>query len=272
MSASHPTDEQLSALLDDDVEAGVDAHIDACDSCRARLAALRRAADAVAAPVTPRNALDRERDIAFAIAAAAERPVEPVRPPTAIGPPAHRRRPPAWLLPAAAAIVALVLAVPLIASMGSGGSSKKSASVTTAVTAGAETAAPKAPLESNGSAGDVARSATAAGGGAIDLGDVNNVTDLQHRVSSQLQSLSAPVAGPSSASGANAKKSTATRASGCEAPAEAAGGTQRPLVYQATLRWQGRPAMAFGFRQGAGPLTVVVVAADSCAVLTTTSV
>jgi hypothetical protein len=64
----HPTDEDLSALLDG--EADVDAHVRRCPTCRARVAELRSASRAVTAPVAlPRAAL-RDAAIARAVASA----------------------------------------------------------------------------------------------------------------------------------------------------------------------------------------------------------
>src|SRR4051794_31330146 len=129
-TAPHPSDEDLSALLDGEADHAVDVHVESCTSCGQRVEALRQVIVAVATPVSPVAAEVRTQHVAYAIAAAAEVPVEPDRPVVALPKRARRdRRPPAWLLPAAAAVAALLLAVPLLASLGGGGGgSKKSAS------------------------------------------------------------------------------------------------------------------------------------------------
>lgn len=69
---NHLDDEQLDDLLDGlDVGATDAAHVEACTSCGARLAALRQVALLVAAPVEPAPDLARRRAISVALAAAA---------------------------------------------------------------------------------------------------------------------------------------------------------------------------------------------------------
>jgi hypothetical protein len=104
VSDLHLDDEQLSALLDG--EPGDRAHVADCPACAARLSALTSARDAVAAAVVPPlSAAVLEGLIAAAVDAA------PAGDP-AIVPLTRRRRlrtpPPAWLVGAAAALLALV--------------------------------------------------------------------------------------------------------------------------------------------------------------------
>jgi hypothetical protein len=64
---SHPSDEILSALLDDDAVDGVDAaHVAGCVACQGRLGALREVATALAEPITAPAHL-REASVAAAL-------------------------------------------------------------------------------------------------------------------------------------------------------------------------------------------------------------
>jgi hypothetical protein len=105
MTNEHLDDGAISAHLDG--EAGPDeaAHVASCDACAGRLAELRAAAAAIGAPVTLEPA-DREGAIAAALAAAAPSRVVPMR---------RRPRPTrsTWLA-AAAAVILVLVAVPLV--------------------------------------------------------------------------------------------------------------------------------------------------------------
>ena len=279
MNAAHPLDEQLSALLDGEAEGAVAAHVEGCDVCGARVELLRAAAAAIATPVAPPPADVKARAIAYAAANGPARSQD--WPPSGVARfPGRRRRPPSWLLPAAAAIAAVLLAVPLIASMGSGGGSKKSASATiTTSTTALESSSDKALAQAGatttvaGATETTAAAPTAAAGSTAftvgsDLGSVTSETDLRARVNAQVSSTGTP---PQRAATTTATKATATTAPTCKAKADATAGAGRVEVYQATLRWQGQPATVLGYRRGAEPLFLVVVADGSCAVLLTTN-
>lgn len=128
MNDAHPDDELLSASLDGDGDPTTAAHVGGCPTCRARLDALDGVRREVATPstVAPEVA---ERAMAAAVRAWQDEGgsggsvVTPLRAAAGDGP-AHRRRTPSgrpsrrqvpsWVLGAAAAVVALLVAVPVV--------------------------------------------------------------------------------------------------------------------------------------------------------------
>ena len=128
MNDAHPDDELLSASLDGDADPATADHLGGCPTCRARLDALDTVRLEVAAP-SPVAADVAERVMAAAVRAwhdergSSDSVVTPLR--TAAGDgPAHRRRAssgppprrqvPSWVLGAVAAVVALLVAVPVV--------------------------------------------------------------------------------------------------------------------------------------------------------------
>lgn len=330
MTEFHLDDESLSAAIDGQ-DAPATAHLAGCAACRSRSDALDAARRAVGAPLAALPAGLADRAVAAALAAYADQRagaqagmaaaggaragdggvVVPLRRPlegppdsfTSAGPAGRqRRRPPTWALGVAAALAAVLVAVPLL----NRGSEDDAATVAT---------------------GAVADKATElAAGVVIDGGDLGNQSD-QLALGSVLtgavgagasQYAAAPVA---PVAGAASDTSTATtdtggaRASEPEAlasgaPAEGAGGvspapdarpaTPRPsvlstadpaavaaceeaaakdfgdrvgpLLYRATLRWQGTPAVLLAYRladtSSRGPdHQAFVMALDDCRVL-----
>ena len=94
MTPPHPTDEDLSALLDGEAADATAAHAGSCPMCGARLAELEAVAAAVGAPVPSPTDEDRDAAVATALAAVDEVGARRAR---------RERSVPRWLAPAAAA-------------------------------------------------------------------------------------------------------------------------------------------------------------------------
>jgi hypothetical protein len=148
----HLDDETLSGLLDGDAEpAG--AHLASCAECRARQELLAQARLLVAAPTGGElDDLTRRRLLNTALAAASDRVAAPARP--------RWYRQPA-IIGVAAAVVAIVLAVPVIDAMNDSGRDQD-----------ASTAAPAVVAESG---------AQGAGGLPSALGDLGEVSEAALR-------------------------------------------------------------------------------------------
>lgn len=260
MTGFHPDDDAISAHLD-----GADpellTHLRECGPCLARLEAMRAVVRAVAAPPASPPAPLVERAIQAAIAVAAEPPVEDGRPQRASADrdPAtqsqasaaavsrrRRRRmpPPAWIAVAAAAVAVLV-AVPAL--LGNG-----------------------RPADEVATVKDNSRAETTAGAGAPgaftalapDLGDHSDPATVVSLISAAVNPSVASVAGdraettaspPPGAGPARAmarldQGASASGAPPCFGEAMAAGqGRLGALVYLATARWKGVPAMVLVF-------------------------
>ena len=268
--SDHATDEQLSAHLDGeapaDERASVAAHLESCPRCRDRLGELEAVAAAVAEPVPVPSATRRDA----AVAAAATAWAEEATPAAEVVP--LRRRALAWGAAAAAVAAVLVGASVLVFSDGAG-------PVDT-------TAAPPGDADrraDRGAGGPAAAMITDGG----DLGDQSDPQALAQTVEAALRARAGPSAG-----GGAARDSASARAGEPEAGvAPATGGDRRlcavastpvlgeasaDLVYTASLRWQGTPALLLAYRlSGPGPPVageglrhrVVVMAQADCRLL-----
>ena len=273
MTEPHLDDEQLSLLLDGHEVSGR-AHVEdeGCEACADRLAALRRARDAVAAaPVAPlpTDVLDRLVGTALATPAVAE--VVPIT--------SSRRRgvmtpPPAWLVGAAAGIAALVGVAGLLRAADVGRDGDDAGSLATM--ANDESAELDADVAS-GTAGVAADSSAVAGPidpevVTSDLADQDDPSALAQVLRDRLgllettSAFAARGAAPSAAAVGDdaARESSSGGASGappvattsapidraqCRAQAEELGaGRFAALLSTATLRWQGEPAEVLVFR------------------------
>lgn len=249
MSSPHPDDERLSAHLDGEA-GGEDAHLEGCAQCRARLSELRSVADRVAELPSPPSPTDRERGVAAALGAAAvtSRATVPL--------PRSRR----WAMPVgmAAAVVAVALVAGLVvATVGRDAPSSD-----------------RAALESTPPPRPAASDRAAAHGG--DLGEQSDENALRHLVEAGLAGRAAAFAGDApgndDAAGAPAGQTapTAGTASRGATPAAAppadadppCSGSARaglgqlglgPLVYTASLRWKGEPAVVLVYEARPGP-------------------
>jgi hypothetical protein len=181
----HLSDEILSALLDGDPDAAVDAaaHLQACDRCAGRQAELAGAGSALAdAAVEPLDELTRRRLVAAARAAAP--PTTAGQAPAAAAVPIGRgrwaRRHPALIGSAAAVVLAVLAGVPFVLDNGGPG--------------GGETLTAQAPSE-------------LAGPFLGDLGDLSDRDRVRLRLSGVVSDTYASPpseAGPSPAAGAPA--------------------------------------------------------------------
>ena len=317
MTEPHLDDESLSAAIDgQDAQAG--AHLAACAACRTRGDALDAARRAVAAPPASAPAGLADRAVAAALAAyAGERahrdagdatagggaPVVPLgqplsRPPgsfASAGPAAHRRRVRSWVLGAAAALAAVLVAVPLLDRSSDHGAG------TLATGAGTDrTTEPAAlPPVDGGDLGDqsdqlalgsvltaavtnrnpsanvpavptaTADQSTAALGGGARSTDLRATTSPSAPVGAEASPAPQPVTPAPSPAGTTDPAAIAA----CEAAAAKDFGNRvGPLLYRATLRWQGTPAVLLAYRladtSSKGPdHQAFVMALDDCRVL-----
>lgn len=247
MSAPHPDDEQLSAALDGHDPAAL-GHAEGCADCAARLDRFRAVAALVAAPVaTP----SPDAAVAAALRAAT---VTPLRPRSRRGP---------FALAAAAMVLVVLAALTVI----TGGDDDDPGMM---------------------AARDESSSALEATAGGADLGDQSDPSALAERLRAVVEP--PVVAGDAAtASGGAAEGATADAAPQAvvgrraAAPSGGAGtpcqstvaqeyGTGLgPLVYTATLRWDGAAAVALVYRiEGAtGSLDhrVLVMATADCRLL-----
>ncbi|HVF75973.1 MAG TPA: hypothetical protein VM938_13085 [Acidimicrobiales bacterium] len=247
MSSPHPDDERLSAALDGhDAEAL--AHAAGCRECAARLDQFRAVAASVAAPLAVPSA-----DIAVAAALRAANVT-----------PLHRDRRGPFALAAAALVVVVMVAVSLVNGGDDDGRSQMAASAPEAADMRAE----------------------------ADIGDQSDPTALAERlrgvVEPQAMADMAPTAGggdaSSGAAGATVESSpqalSARRAgAGSSPPGTPCGPTAAseygnglgPLVYSATLRWEGTASVALVYRiegaTGALDHRVLVMATADCRLL-----
>lgn len=308
MSEPHPDDELLSATLDGEGDPATAAHLGGCDGCLARLDALDRVRGLVGAASGPAPAGVADRAVAAATAAWDEersgreapagppeapapsraagggRPDDTIvplrrRPPRWAGAGREGRRAPGWAIGAVAALVAAVVAVPVL--LRDSGPGERTAS---------------APTEGAGTTAEAGADATVIDGG--ELGPLSDPAALRHRLEQALGGDAGPAAAegrPSSdddlTTAAPAARSPTPAATGdqdAEVARQAAGGSPPaacrdevraqvddrlgPLVYSATLRWQGIDAVVLAYRladrSGPGPDHLAfVMARDDCRVL-----
>jgi len=323
MTQLHLDDESLSAALDRQDATGA-AHVATCATCRARSDALCAAGRAVAATGpdagAPPGVADRavaaalsafaaERD-AGAVASApggnAGRPADnvvPLRAPasglsdsfTSRGPATgggRDRRVPGWLMGVAAALIAVLVAVPVITRGGGDDGQDTVASGPTDDGAEASTLAGAPPIE-GGDLGDqsdqrklgalvtgalgapappapAGDQATSAAGGSPEAVDRSRPSAASGAAPSS-PSLGAPPLASPSAPGVSTFDASAIAA--CEATvAEEYAEGLGPLVYRATLRWQGTPAVLLTYRladtaAGGPDYRGFVMALDGCRLL-----
>ena len=283
MNQHHPDDELLSAALDGEPDPDTVAHLGACGGCLARLDALDRVRQSVAADPGPAPAAFADRALAAATAAwageqaaaqvPAPAPTAPVPAPTPGAAPStgaaptgagargdhnvlplhrgrDRRRVPTWALGAVAALVAVLLAVPVVLDDDSD-SAEQTASAPT---------------------GDATDDASSLDSGAVEGGELGSLSDPATLREQLLQAVPRPLteaapAAPSegaadtlAAPAARVPTTTAGYTARNAAGAETADTTCRAevraqfgqrlgaLVYAAGLRWQGTDAVVLAYR------------------------
>lgn len=297
MNTAHLDDEQLSASLDGEGGPADAAHLASCEACSGRRAELDSVRRAVATPGAGPAAGVADRAVGAALEAwAAERastsPGPPPLPATADGAadrasravsrdapaeviPLRRKRVPAWALGAAAAVAALLVAVPIV-TRDSGGDAEQ--------TAGSVASDEGAPTAEAAGAGPV-----------IDGGDLGPQAD-QLALGRILESALAGAAAEDRAAAAPAAEVNQAAPGDGPAPAGAAAPSAAgaapypsepvcadtvrsdydrglgPLVYRATVTWQGTPSELLAYRLAdtstAGPdHRVFVMAVEGCRLL-----
>ena len=306
MNQHHPDDELLSAALDGETDPDTVAHVGGCDACMERLDALDRVRQAVAADPGPAPATVADRALAAATAAWVSEqaavdvpepaPTVPVPTPTptprtgaapstvgagAAGDhdvlPLHRRsdqrRFPTWALGAVAALVAVLLAVP-IALNDDSDSAEQTASAPTA---------------------DVADEASSLDAGVVEGGELGSLSDPATLREQLLQAvprpmteaapppptegaadtLAAPAAGAPTTTEFAARNAGGAGTAGttCRAEVRAQFGERLgALLYAASLRWQDNDAVVLAYRladtSAPGPdHLALVMARDGCRLL-----
>jgi hypothetical protein len=283
----HPDFEDLSAYHDGEAPEWA-SHVAACAGCRARLDELAAVSAAVARPVE--GPLAAEDPIARALAApdevaaplsASTVPIAPVPPVTAVAPvgegrpaappePAHPERA-RWLtwVTAASAAAVLVLVVGVLALVNGSDGDRTTGSALTESDRSSSTL-PGAPADQGpGMATDGPAPAAApagapptAAGAEGDLGEVGDARTLVARVRPGL--------------GASREAATAPRVVGtypCEVEARAAAPGLGPVVYHATARVQGAPAVVLAFAPPGepAPVTIQARAQSDCRLLLSAS-
>ena len=241
MTPPHPTDEDLSALLDGEAADATAAHAGSCPMCGARLAELEAVAAAVGAPVP--SPTDENRDAAVATALAAVDDVGARR--------AHRERSvPRWLAPAAAAAV-LVAVVIGVALAGGGGRSSNETAKSQARNQRTEAGA--------GSAGSGASAAQ-------DLGPLDEAS-LRRAVATNLSPDAQPGPAAPIAGGLRAGATAANDVAACERVLRAQAPALPALVLAASATWDGQRAAVLVFRAGDEPAQVYVTSQAGCRIL-----
>jgi hypothetical protein len=292
MTDRHADFEALSAYVDGEAPEWA-AHVADCPSCAASADALRAVAGAVAAPVEPAPAAVREAALSAALdggTAGGNRLIP------AAG---DRRRVPVGLLLGAVAAMFLVIAGITAVLSSSGGSSKGRTTV-----AGPPLEAIRPPDVGAGAAANSTAGGPTADNTALspptDLGDVPDAATLLARARPSLAAGAQSRAGNAGASTNSGAASAATGAAGtvappatpspvipgatggaggaavlapqvagtrpCEEQARARQPSLGPVVYFATARSRGAPAVVLGFSTGPDPaaVTLLMLAQDGC--------
>jgi hypothetical protein len=279
MTTDHPDEELLSALLDArrfavDGQPAEDVtdHVTGCEICQHRLARLAEVVAAVAAPVPPPPEAVREAAISRALATETARGEEAVGGQVAridrrLAMPRGRQL--ARVLGAAAIVLALLGALPVLLSKSS---SPKSASTASRATG---TLAAPATTAAGASGTTTFGAATAPGpqdrlAAGADLGAQSDLVQLAHQVDQSLAAASTTSPQASSAT-KNSSVGVGPAALPCEAVAAGSAGAgggagSATPIYAASLTWKGTPADVYAFTTPAGRQAVVVSRAD-CRIL-----
>jgi hypothetical protein len=246
-------DELVSAWIDGELPPEVAARVAADPALTGRADELRAAAAAVAeAVVPPSGAVDD----AVGRALGAGPAVVPLR-----------RRPanaPRWIAAAAAAVLVVVLAaigIRNIDTTSDKSSSASAASTTTGAQNDAATGRFGADASGDATTGGAGASASAP---PVDLGDVDDPDTLRQR----LERFATATPTERSAQNVTPKASQPTGPCGTEAAREAhRDGVERTLALEASLRYQGVPAVVYVYGPaGTAPGVIVVADTSSCAI------
>lgn len=287
MNTAHLDDEQLSASLDGEGGLAEAAHLAGCEACGGRRAELDAVRRAVATPGPGPGAGVADRAVGAALAAwAVERaPTSPGSPaPATAGDgaatrasrevsrdaraevvPLRRRRVPTWALGAAAAVAALLVAVPIATRDGGGDAEQTAGPVGGDEGATSAEAAAAGPVIDGGDLGPQADQLalgrileSALAGAAVE--DRTGAAPAAEALQSAPTARDGPALYSSEPVCADTVRSTYDRGLG-------------PLVYRATVTWQGTPSELLAYRladatAAAGPdHRVFVMAVEGCRLL-----
>jgi hypothetical protein len=268
----HLTDEALSALLDDAATDDERAHAEGCPTCRGALDQLRRAARAVATPPPAPAPEARDAAIARAVAAAGGGAGRVV--------PLRRYRP--GLLAAAAALVLVLAAVPLLISSRDD-ADEKFANVGSRLDGGdrasdvfvgpgddlgdvADEAALRQVLTARLTATGSSDAAAGGGGGSGSAGGADSGATASGTESQAAEGAPQPVAPPET----GASRSSGAAPVDCSDEARDNGAGRGALVYSARLRFKGQPAQVLVFEAPASEprdYRALVMAEANCQLL-----
>lgn len=283
--SEHPDIDALSGYIDGE-PAGYEPHISGCQACQAQVAALESVRAAVGLPPPAPRDERRERAIARALhAARAPAGTSPVAGPSA-GPGAvsggevptsiawRRWRPLVTVGSVAAVLLGVLLAVSVLRDGGGRGGATDTAA-RPLNEAGDGQATPPAPaVREAGDLGDVGDVGTLVakvnppeGFTTPSAGSDNAVTDGKAGAASGTASPQAEVA-RSAPPAIPSPREVGTRP--CEVEVRLLNQTLGPVLYYATARWQGTPAVVLGFAPRpdvTGPLNLFVLAQGGCRTL-----
>lgn len=282
MTDHPPSDELISAHLDDEATPAEAAAVEASAPARARRDQLEAARALVGQPVVPPPEA-REAAVAAALAvfdreiaapAAPEQPDGATPTPTPLAGRRVRRRSPLVAVLGAAASIVFLLAVGVISlsqrshteSFSAGAAPESQSADKGVASSGASSVAPAAPSGADTARDDFARATGPdAFAAPVDLGAVAGAAELRERVAAGLAA-PAPMAPLTSAPGAAAAALDAVAS--CEPAQRAADPGLGPLVLTARATYQGRPAVVLAYRaEPNGPVRAILAEPGSCRVL-----
>lgn len=275
MTSFHLTDDQLNAHLDGEDGGEAASHLAGCGDCEAKLAGLRAAQAAVAAPVPPPSAAARDAAIAAALGAWGTDAVSPAEDEGA-GPAPISLRPPRRALPRAlvAAVVLVVTglaAVPFLRLGDDDPSVSTAARDELSAAAGGSVPVDLGEFDSDTALHDRLRTVLGVSGPAA-ASDAQAFTALDDASGAETLSGSPEQSDRAAVSDRAATGSAATKTLAACQPAAAslAGQEHTTLAFSASLVYRGTPGYVFVFIQQDGErLTrrAVVVDRSACSPL-----
>lgn len=268
----HLTDDQLNAHLDGEGQGEAASHLAGCGDCEAKLAGLRAAQAAVAAPVPPPPAAARDAAIAAALDAWGTDSVSPAEgdgagpAPIPLRPP--RRALPRALVAAAVLVVAGLAAVPFLRLGDDDPSVSTAARDELSAKAGGSVPVDLGEFDSDTALHDRLRTVLGVSGPAA-ASDAEAFTALGDASGAETLSGSPDQSGRAAVSDRAATGSAATKTLAACQPGAAsfAGQEHTTLAFSASLVYRGTPGYVFVFIQQDGELLTrraVVVDRSAC--------
>lgn len=244
----HLSDEELSAALDERADDHAQAHLAACERCQMSLAAWRRAQAAWTVPPEPADSARVDAAIRVALSRAGSSGKW-----RRAGGRIVLTRPRRWMVPALAAVLAVVLGLALLAR-----SNPPRPKATSAGASAATQHESKPPVAEHPTSARPEVPANAGGAGTPSLGAITSRAELRGVLRQRL------------AAAAQSTRTKPAEAGTCLLDARRAAKVGNAVVptYQASLRYQGVAAQVAVFNRD-GTRLGVVTADDGCGVLAT---